>query len=161
MAATVDMKDVSAAERFYRWIAGARMLADRPVTGFGPNAFYLHYRPYTVNRFETWVSDNKEHSTVHNYFLLIALEQGFIGLVLFCALYFGMLLHIQRLYHRFQSRFYRTVSLTVGIVLVMIGVINCMSDMIETDKIGSLFWLCLGMVILITEKSREEKEMLA
>lgn len=161
MAATVEMKDVSTAERFYRWIAGTRMLANRPVTGFGPNSFYLHYRPYTVNRFETWVSDNKEHSTIHNYFLLVALEQGIAGLVLFCVLYFGMLLHIQRLYHRFQSRFYRTVSLTVGIVLVMIGVINCMSDMIETDKIGSLFWLCLGMIILLAEKSREEKEMLA
>lgn len=161
MAATVELKDVSTAERFYRWIAGARMLAERPVTGFGPNSFYLHYRPYTVNRFETWVSDNKEHSTVHNYFLLIALEQGIMGLVLFCVLYFGMLLHIQRLYHRFQSRFYRMVSLTVGIVLAMIGVINCMSDMIETDKIGSLFWLCLGMVVLLTEKNREEKEMLA
>ena len=161
MQATVNMKDVSTAERFYRWIAGVRMFADKPVTGFGPNTFYLHYKPYTVNRFETWVSDNKEHSTVHNYFILIALEQGVVGLILFCILYFGMLLHIQKLYHRFQSRFYRMVALTAGVVLIMIGVINSMSDMIETDKIGSLFWLCLGMVILLEGKSKEEREMLA
>lgn len=161
MRATIAMTDVSAAERFYRWIAGVRMLAERPVTGFGPNAFYPHYRPYTVNRFETWVSDNQEHSTVHNYFLLVALEQGIAGLVLFCVLYFGMLLHVQRLYHLFQSRFYRNVTLTVGMVLIMTGVINSMSDMIETDKIGSLFWLCLGMVVLLDTRSREEQEMLA
>jgi O-antigen ligase len=161
MLATVEMKDVSTAERFYRWIAGARMLADKPITGFGPNAFYPHYRSYTVNRFETWVSDNKEHSTVHNYFLLTALEQGIIGLILFCALYFGMLLHVQRLYHQFQSRFYKQVTLTVGMVLIMIGVINTMSDMIETDKIGSLFWLCLGMVVLLDSKGKEERELLA
>lgn len=161
MLATVEMKDVSTAERFYRWIAGAGMLAEKPVTGFGPNAFYLHYRPYTVNRFETWVSNNPEHSTVHNYFLLIALEQGVIGLALFCVLYFGMLLHIQRLYHQFQSQFYRNIALTVGMVLVIIGTINTMSDMIETDKIGSLFWLCLGMIVLLETKSREEKEYLA
>jgi len=161
MLATVEMKDVSTAERFYRWIAGARMLADKPVTGFGPNAFYLHYRPYTVSRFETWVSNNPEHSTVHNYFILTALEQGIIGLFLFCTLYFGMLLHAQRLYHQLQSRFYRTVALTVGIILIMIGVINCMSDMIETDKIGSLFWLCLGIIVLLDEKSREEKGAIA
>lgn len=159
--ATVAMKDVSTAERLYRWIAGARMLADKPVTGFGPNAFYLHYRPYTVSRFETWVSNNPEHSTVHNYFILTALEQGVIGLVLFCALYFGMLLHAQKLYHQLQSRFYRTIALTIGIILTMIGVINCLSDMIETDKIGSLFWLCLGMVVLLEEKGREEKQALA
>ncbi len=161
MRATVEMKDVSTAERFYRWIAGARMLADKPITGFGPNSFYLHYRPYTVSRFETWVSDNKEHSTVHNYFILTALEQGIIGLILFCVLYFGMLLHAQKLYHQLQSKFYRTISLTVSIVLVMIGVINCMSDMIETDKIGSLFWLCLGMIILLDTKSKEERTNLA
>ncbi len=161
MLATVEMKDVSTAERFYRWVAGARMLADKPITGFGPNAFYQHYRPYAVNRFETWVSDNKEHSTVHNYYLLTALEQGIIGLILFCALYFGMLLHLQRLYHQFQSRFYRYVALTVGMVLIMIGVINSMSDMIETDKIGALFWLCLGMVVLLDSKRKEESELLA
>jgi O-antigen ligase len=159
--ATIEMKDVSNAERFYRWIAGAKMLAQKPITGFGPNTFYLHYRPYTVSSFETWVSDNKEHSTVHNYFILVALEQGVIGLLLFCALYFGMLLQLQKLYHRLQSRFYRTIALTTGIVLIMIGVINCMSDMIETDKIGSLFWLCLGMTILLDTKSREERTALA
>jgi len=161
MRATVEMKDVSTAERFYRWVAGARMLATKPVTGFGPNSFYPHYKPYAVNSFETWVSDNKEHSTVHNYFILVALEQGVIGLLLFCVLYFGMLMHAQRLYHQFQSRFYRTVALTIGIILVMIGVINSLSDMIETDKIGSLFWLCLGMIVLLDTKSREEREALA
>jgi O-antigen ligase len=160
MRATVEMKDVSTAERFYRWVAGARMMVEKPVTGFGPNSFYPHYKPYTVGSFETWVSDNKEHSTVHNYFILVALEQGVIGLVLFCVLYFGMLLHAQRLYHQFQSRFYRTIALTIGIVLVMIGVINSLSDMIETDKIGSLFWLCLGMIVLLDTKSKEEREAL-
>ena len=104
MLATVELTDVSTAERFYRWIAGARMLADKPVTGFGPNAFYRHYRPYTVNSFKTWVSNNPEHSTVHNYFILVALEQGLIGLLLFCLLYFGMLLHAQKLYHQFQTQ---------------------------------------------------------
>lgn len=161
MRATVELKDVSTAERFYRWIAGFRMLAEKPVTGFGPNSFYLHYRPYTVSSFETWVSDNPEHSTVHNYFILLALEQGLIGLMLFCILYFGMLFRLQNLYHRLQDPFYRTIALTVAAILVMIGVINSMSDMIETDKIGSLFWLCLGMVIWLERKNREERELLA
>lgn len=160
MRATVQLKDVSTAERFYRWIAGVKMLAEKPVTGFGPNSFYLHYRPYTVSSFETWVSNNPEHSTVHNYFILIALEQGLIGLVLFCVLYFGMLFHLQSLYHRLQNYVYRTMAITIAMILVMIGIVNSMSDMIETDKIGGLFWLCLGMVIWLERKSREEREVL-
>jgi O-antigen ligase len=160
LQATIDMKDVSAAERFYRWVAGARMLADKPVTGFGPNSFYPHYKPYTVNRFQTWVSENKEHSTVHNYFILTALEQGVTGLIFFCALYFAMLIRVQKLYHRFQDKFHKTVTLTIGAIVVMIGVINSLSDMIETDKIGSLFWLCLGMIILLERKSVANTEQL-
>jgi O-antigen ligase len=161
MSATIALKDVSNAERFYRWVAGARMFAERPITGFGPSTFYSNYRPYTVKRFETWVSNNPEHSTVHNYFLLTALEQGLIGLLIFCALYFLMLWRIQKIYHQLHSYFFRTVALTTGAVLVMIGIINCMSDMIETDKIGSLFWLCLGMVIVLEGKLQEEKTSLA
>lgn len=158
MRATMELKDVSTAERFYRWIAGFRMLAEKPVTGFGPNSFYLHYRSYTVSSFETWVSDNPEHSTVHNYFILLALEQGLIGLILFCMLYVGMLFRLQDLYHRLPDPFYRTIALTVAVILAMIGVINSMSDMIETDKIGSLFWLCLGMVIWLERNRRGNLE---
>jgi O-antigen ligase len=33
--------------------------------------------------------------------------------------------------------------------------------MIETDKIGSLFWLCLGMIVLLDTKSKEEREAVA
>jgi O-antigen ligase len=161
LSATVELKDVSNAERFYRWVAGARMLADKPLTGFGPSSFYLHYRPYTVQRFETWVSNNPEHSTVHNYFLLTALEQGVIGLSIFCTLYFFMLMRLQKIYHALHSYFYRAVTITVTVILVMIGAINFISDMIETDKIGSLFWLCMGMVIVLDGKLREEKESLA
>jgi len=161
MSATIAFKDVSNAERFYRWIAGARMFAERPLTGFGPSTFYHNYRPYTVRRFETWVSDNPEHSTVHNYFLLTALEQGLIGLLIFCSLYFLMLWRIQKIYHQLHSYFFRIVTLTTGAILVMIGIINFMSDMIETDKIGSLFWLCLGMIIVLESKLHEERTSIA
>src|SRR5258705_2314747 len=37
--ATYKLKDVSTAERFYRWIAGVRMIKDNWLTGYGPNTF--------------------------------------------------------------------------------------------------------------------------
>ena len=40
----------------------------------------------------------------------------------------------------------------------MIAAINTMSDMIETDKIGSLFWLSIGVIIVLELKLKEEKE---
>jgi O-antigen ligase len=161
IAATVTMKDVSNAERFYRWVAGFRIFVERPFTGVGPNNFYTSYRPYTLNSFETWVSNNPEHSTIHNYFLLTLAEQGIIGLFLMLLLWFGMLFKLQDLYQKLQSQFYRTVTLTVAIVVGMIASINFMSDMIETDKIGSLFWLCLGFVFILNRQLQEERSSIA
>jgi O-antigen ligase len=157
IAATVSLKDVSNAERFYRWMAGYRMFVERPITGFGPNNFYPNYRPYTINVFQTWVSDNPEHSTIHNYFLLTLAEQGIPGLLLFVLLWLGMLFRLQYLYNHLQNHFYRVVTLSTAVVLAMIASINFMSDMIETDKIGSLFWLCLGFVFIINRKLEEEQ----
>jgi O-antigen ligase len=155
LQATVQLKDVSNAERFYRWIAAINMIAEKPLTGFGPNTFYSHYKSYTERPFKTWVSNNPEHSSVHNYFLLISLEQGLPGLVFFCLLYIAMILYSQKLYHSISDNFYKQIALTTGVVLVMIGALIFASDLIETDKIGSIFWLCLGVLIVLNGKRKE------
>jgi uncharacterized membrane protein len=88
-------------------------------------------------------------------------EQGIPGLLLLIILWLGMLFRLQYLYQRFQSQFYRTVTITVAAILAMILSINFMSDMIETDKIGSLFWLCLGFVFVLNRKLEEEYRSIA
>ena len=142
--ATIGLKDISNAERIHRWVAGVRMVAEKPWTGFGANSFYNNYQPYTAAPFKTWVSNNPEHSTVHNYFLLIALEQGIPALLLFAGLLIYLLLQAQQLYHQFQNNYYRAIALVLGIILLMITSLNFTSDLIETDKIGGLFWLTAG-----------------
>ena len=161
LQATITLKDVSNAERFYRWVAAARMISKKPMTGFGPNNFYNNYKPFAANIFKTWVSNNPDHSSVHNYFLLTALEQGIPGLILFSALLFGMIIKTQQLYHQLHNAFYRTIAMSVGIILIMITTVNILSDLVETDKIGSLFWLSLGVIFLLDEKLREEKQSIA
>jgi O-antigen ligase len=155
LRATYEFKDVSTAERFYRWIAGVRMIKDDPLTGFGPNTFYSNYKPYAVPAYKTWVSDNAEHSTVHNYFLMITIEQGIPGLLFFLLLTGGMLHYAQLLYYRVKDPFYKMSAIITGVVLVMILTVNFLSDMIETDKVGSLFFLCLSMLIVTDVYSRQ------
>ena len=148
LIATYQLKDVSTAERFYRWIAGVRMIKDNWLTGYGPNSFYYNYKPYAIPAFKTWVSDNKEHSTVHNYFLLVAIEQGIPGLLFFLLLTGAMLYYAQYLYHRIKDRFYKNIAMASGIIVTMILTVNFLSDLIETDKIGSLFFLCLSILMI-------------
>lgn len=159
LAATYQLKDVSTAERFYRWIAGVRMINDNWLTGYGPNSFYYNYRPYTIPAFRTWVSNNPEHSTVHNYFLLLAIEQGIPGLIFFLLLSGAMLYYAQSLYHKVRDIFYKQVAMVTGVVVVMILTVNLLSDLIETDKIGSVFFLCLSLLIITDRKARQKNSV--
>lgn len=158
LVATYELKDLSTAERFYRWIAGVRMIKDRPLIGFGPNSFYYSYKSYALPGFKTWVSKNEEKSTVHNYFLLTAIEQGIPGLIFLLLLIGCLLYYAQHLYHRVYDLFYQTVSITIGVILTMILVVNFLSDLIETDKIGSLFFLCLSSLVVIDVSTKIKRE---
>lgn len=157
LVATYQLKDVSTAERYYRWVAGLRMAKDRWQTGFGPTTFYNKYKEYTVPAFKTWVSKNLEHSTVHNYFLLLFIEQGAPGLLLFLILIGSMFWYAQTIYHRTNDRFWKVVVAAVTSILSMICTVNFLSDLIETDKVGSIFYICAGILLIADNKTRISK----
>lgn len=148
LASTYKFEDVSGMERVYRWVAAAAMIADKPITGSGPSTFYPEYKRYTVTGFRTYVSDNPEHSTTHNYFLLLLAEQGVPGFGLFCLLLGSALLTIERLYHASAARpeLHRLV-LAVALSLVIILFHLFLNELVEVDKIGSMFFVLLAVLI--------------
>lgn len=156
LIATYQLKDLSNAERIYRWVAGVRMVKDNWQTGFGPTTFYHQYKTYTLPAFETYVSDNPEKSTVHNYFLLLLIEQGIIGLLLFVVLIVVLFWYAQKIYFRTNDHLWKVVVSAIASILVMQCVINFLSDMIETDKVGSVFYLCVAALIIADIKTRKQ-----
>jgi O-antigen ligase len=152
LQATIALKDVSNAERFYRWVAGFNMVKEHPITGFGTNTFYYHYKHYTAQLFKTWVSENKDHSTVHNYFLLTIVEQGLIGFILFASMVLFALLKAQKLYNAASNNNYKQLAKAIGVMLSMLVVLNFLSDLIETDKVGLFFWVSLGLLIWLEQR---------
>ncbi len=159
LEATYTLKDMSTMERFYRWIAGLRMVNEELLKGYGPNTFSLHYKEYTVAAFKTWVSSNEEKSSVHNYFLLVAIEQGIPGLLLLCLLLFSMFSIAIKGYHKLKEHFDKALAMLCGVVLSMILTLNLLSDLIETDKIGSLFFIVLAVLIHLQVKIQEQTKM--
>ncbi len=156
LIATYQLKDVSTAERFYRWIAGVRIVKDHWQTGTGPATFYPFYQGYTIGAFKTWVSRNDDHSTVHNYFLLTLIEQGIIGLLLLLFL-IGYFFHsAQRIYRKTNDIFWKRTVGVVAVILSMICSVNLLSDLIETDKIGSVFYLCIAVLLIADIQTRKE-----
>jgi O-antigen ligase len=156
LIATYRLKDLSNAERIYRWIAAVQMIPDNWKTGTGPTTFYKQYKSYTVPAFKTYVSDNRERSTVHNYFLLVLIEQGIAGLLLFVSLLVFIFWYTQKIYHRTNQKFWKVVAATVASIMVMQCVINFLSDMIETDKVGSIFYLCIAALVIADIKTRNK-----
>lgn len=147
LEATYKLEDMSGMERVYRWVAAARMIDDKPLTGSGPSTFYPEYKRYTVWSFHTYVSDNPEHSTTHNYFLLLLAEQGIPGFVLFALLLAVALLLCEQLYHRSTRPENRYIVLAASLSLIIIIFHLFLNELIEVDKIGSFFFIALAILI--------------
>lgn len=157
--ATFRGKDMSSMERLYRWIATVRMSKDYPLTGVGPRAFYFHYKPYAVSAFQTYVSRNKEQSTTHNYYLYMLAEQGWPAMLLYALLIPALFAKAQKVYHRFKDKFWRAVTIGLAMTIGAGFINNFFSELIETHKVGALFYIPAALLILLDKKSRDmEKE---
>lgn len=162
ITATFRGEDMSSMERLYRWIAAMRMSFDEPVKGFGPNAFYYYYKPYGVPSFKTYVSRNFEHSTTHNYYLYLLVEQGWPAMILYAILVVLVFAVAQKAYHRFAKhgeRFYKYCTLGLAMMFAAGFMNNFFSDLVETHKIGALFFLAIALIVVLDQKSKMlEKE---
>jgi O-antigen ligase len=157
--ATYKFQDISTMERVYRWVAGFHMVAEKPVFGFGPNNFYHQYKGYTVSAFRTYVSDNPEKSGTHNYYLMLAVDQGIPGLLIYLGMVFFVLIWGERLYHKVkhdpEKSWYVLAALSS---LMVIHILQLMNDLIETDKVGPFYFFSLALLVRVHLDLRREKE---
>jgi len=155
LEATTKLEDISTMERVYRWVAATYMIRDKPVTGFGPGTFFFFYQKYTVTSFKTYVSRNPEHSGIHNYFLMTTVEQGIPGLLIFMALCLFTMLRGERIYHQTHDPGRRRMLVAALLCFILINLLMLMNDFVETDKIGSFFFLSLAILVNMDLRNRE------
>ncbi|MBK6929594.1 MAG: O-antigen ligase family protein [Saprospirales bacterium] len=145
--ATTKLEDISTMERVYRWVAAAYMIQDRPLTGFGPGNFYFNYQKYTVSSFKTYVSDNPERSGIHNYYLMVTVEQGIPGFLFFLLFCLTVIFKGQQIYHRTAEAPQRRILVAALLSFMLIVMLMLMNDFVETDKIGSLFFISAALLV--------------
>jgi O-antigen ligase len=160
MIATFKGTDMSSMERFYRWIAASRMSKDHPIVGVGPNNFYDHYKAYASTIFKTWVWRNPEKSTTHNYFLLMLVEQGWPAMILYGVLVIMVLATAQRLYHKARDPFYKKVVMALIMMFAAGFINNFFSELLESHKIGALFFLAITLLIIVDHLVTKQNEEL-
>lgn len=157
--ATYKMEDISTVERFYRWVAGFYMVKERPLLGFGPATFYSEYKSYTVTSYKTYVSDNPEKSGIHNYYLMIAVEQGIPGLIIFLCLAIWPIIKGEELFHSLQDTDTKQLVMAAIIGFVLIDIVIIINDLIEADKVGPFYFLYMSIIVYFTvNKERKNKD---
>lgn len=155
--ATYKLEDISTMERVHRWVAGGRMIAVEPIKGFGPANFYSEYKKFALTEFMTYVSDNPEKSGIHNYYLMVAVEQGIIGLLIFMLLMVFALIKGEDLYHRLQDNNAKILIMSAIICIVVSAAILLINDMLEADKVGPLFFFSLSIIVVYEVLARKGK----
>jgi O-antigen ligase len=156
LEATTKLEDISTMERVYRWVAASYMIREKPWTGFGPGTFYTYYKNYTVTSFKTYVSGNPERSGIHNYYLMMAVEQGLPGLLFFLIFSLVTMFSGQRIFHQTNHPSRRRSLIAAVLCFTLIDMLMLMNDLVETDKIGSMFFMCAAMVANIDLMNRDE-----
>jgi O-antigen ligase len=156
LKATYKMEDVSGMERVYRWVAAKRMVQNKPILGSGPSTFYPEYKKYTLYSFHTYVSDNPEMSTTHNYYLMILCEQGIIGFALFLTITIMLIIIGSRLYRILPDGQERNLAMACTISLMIFYFHLTLNDLVETDKIGSLFFIAMAILVRLDLWSKNQ-----
>lgn len=157
--ATFEGKDISSMERFYRWVAAKNMVAARPIFGFGPSTFNQVYDQYADAAFRTYVSDNEEQSTTHNYFLMTCCEQGFVGFLLFGTFCVFILLKGNRIYHSEENPENKRLIMMLLLSFVVIVMHLFLNELVEVDKVGAMFWFSATMIQKFETWQQEKKEL--
>jgi O-antigen ligase len=124
--------------------------------GFGPGNFYPNYQHYTLSDFETYVSDNPERSTAHDYPLLLLVEQGTIGLAVFLFLTGAIFIYGEKLYHRMTTPEDKRIVITLLLVIMMVYVNLLLSDLLESDKVGPFYFMSIALLAAWDMRSRKK-----
>lgn len=156
--ATYKLEDISSMERIYRWMAGFEMIKDKPVFGFGPGTFYEFYQSYSISQFKTYVSDNPDKSGIHNYFLMIFVEQGFVGFIIFVLLCIAILLKAEETYFMLKNDKNRYFVMAIALSFIIILSMNLINDLIETDKVGPFFFINMAGLLYFRYLYKSENQ---
>ena len=84
-----------------------------------------------------------------NYYFKVALEMGWVGLMLFLWLNLAALTHTYRVYRRTEDPYYKALALGVLSVLSAIFVGAFSNDINSQKPISEFFWIMLGLAMLL------------
>lgn len=140
---TIEAQPESIVNRLtFNEIAG-RMLVQNPLSGVGEKNFVVRMDEYAGERLLPWL-----HQPVHNIFLLIGAEVGFLGLLV-------LLVFLYNIVRRVLDSPFSIEKLTLFIICSGILLISLFDHYFWTIQQGSLmFWVFFGLLAAISKTKK-------
>ena len=107
------------------------------------------------------MSNNIDKSGVHNYYLMTAIEQGFVGLIIFLIFAFGILIKGEQIYHQTkpENKMRRNLVMAILLSMIIIYAFLLINDLLEAAKVGSFFFINLALLINVDLMNKNEIEI--
>ena len=140
--------DNSAAGRVTLWKDALNLIKRSPIIGTGFDTYKF------MGRFEML-------RDTHNYYLKVAVETGFVGLMLFLWILYKLFQCGFSLYRTAEDPFLRSLGLGVAALVVAAVVLNLFGDRWTFFQLDGFMWVLLGCVArghLLEEQSAEQAE---
>jgi hypothetical protein len=87
---------------------------------------------------------------------MVAVEQGLIGGFIFLLLCFAMVWYMEKVYWQTNDLLLRQRILAVAMSQVVILQILIINDMVETDKVGTFFFINMGLLVHFDLMGRQQ-----
>jgi hypothetical protein len=82
-------------------------------------------------------------------------EQGWPAMLLYTLFIPLIFAKAQRVYYRFKDSFYRHITIGLAMTVAAGFINNFFSELIETHKVGALFYIPVALLIILDQKSKE------
>jgi O-antigen ligase len=143
----------SALDRLPAYFAAIRMLAVKPLFGWGYENFEIYDRPFQ-GRVLDFRNDNKDHAN-HSAYLTILAEQGVIGFLLYLGPLLWWLTHTIRTLPRMPPDGFWSKKLLIILWLAILNifVLNNFTPAWVVYGLG-LWWMTLGLIGNLVQRQR-------
>jgi O-antigen ligase len=155
--------DASNLERINRWQCAIAMFKEKPVFGWGPGTYAMHYAPFQLTEQRTIISTNSgDGGNAHSDYLGALSEMGLFGMLAYVFVIIMVLYTGINAYTRAKSERIKTLLLASVLALITYYLHGFLNNFLDTDKIGVPFWGFTAIIVsldIYTRSGANTKEI--
>lgn len=141
------------------WKNAFKMWSEQPILGIGPGNFGKYFPKYGLNKMSIQVADGTETlQRVHNDFLSVLTETGFIGFCSYISLWMMMIFALLRLIKQTKESQERSIYIYLLAGLLGFSVIGFFDFPMERIEHQLIFFSMMACVLVASVKKKSSAE---